>query len=757
MANLVVKSLIRPAVLSAALVFLTPPGQTRAAPPANDEPAAKVAAALDDIDAWVGDGAKGDRWRAYLMSDELRAALGEGAAADPSVPARTLARLRSDAPGLDLPRFASLRRALEGWVAQLRSSYADDLPRLAWASRGDHVPISQAQFEAARSELRRSASALLAALGPNSPLARGWQKYLLWDELEPHLDEGFQPTARSLAALDRAVARFRSNEPGLERPEFVAAAQAIARYRALASWAATARVRDARPVYERYLSDVQTALERHLERPTGETVRQLARLVGLVDGLGQSPELVQAVRTRFAQTNVFGLISAEFVRRMPQQASQSIEPVRDCILGTSIFGAANTFRDVRYELEPSYDTIVLAVFLTGEAHSQTRGFHKPVQINSRGRTTFSAVKRITISDSAFTSVAASATVDTRTQIQSIRKTGGQFGRRLVEKIAWQRAMEQKRQAELISASHTRDRILRDFDSIVARDLLSARGRYEAQIQAPLVRRGVSPEYLRMHSTPAGIMAETLFATHSQLGASGPPPAMMPGHDMALQIHESAINNYLPLALASARIAQETADVPAHLEGNLPPWIKTLSIGGPRVTQAAVAGAAAVQQAQEAISEIVGESEPTEKSPPPFKPYAITLNAEAPASVHFDEGQIVIRIRAAQLASDERQSTNWDFIVTYRITVDGDRIVLKRVGEIEVLPTGFDPQWPTRLSSEQTSFRSVLRRNMNDRANAGQGFPSEIPIEPVRFSRFGVMVLRELVAHDGWLTVGWGLP
>ena len=47
--------------------------------------------------------------------------------------------------------------------------------------------------------------------------------------------------------------------------------------------------------------------------------------------------------------------------------------------------------------------------------------------------------------------------------------------------------------------------------------------------------------------------------------------------------------------------------------------------------------------------------------------------------------------------------------------------------------------------------------MNARANAGQSFPKEIPIEPVRLSRFGVLVLRELVADDGWLTVGWGLP
>jgi hypothetical protein len=47
--------------------------------------------------------------------------------------------------------------------------------------------------------------------------------------------------------------------------------------------------------------------------------------------------------------------------------------------------------------------------------------------------------------------------------------------------------------------------------------------------------------------------------------------------------------------------------------------------------------------------------------------------------------------------------------------------------------------------------------MNARAQSGQSFPDEIPIEPIHISRFGVMVLRELVADDGWLTIGWTLP
>jgi hypothetical protein len=259
----------------------------------------------------------------------------------------------------------------------------------------------------------------------------------------------------------------------------------------------------------------------------------------------------------------------------------------------------------------------------------------------------------------------------------------------------------------------------------------------------------------MSSGAWGVGVQTLFATHSQLGAPGPPPQMMPGHDLAVQIHESAVNNYLPLALASARISQEKAEVPPALKGNVPNWLKLMSVKSPKLAAAASAGVEMVGEAQERVQQAIG-AEPN-VTPPPFKPYSITLNGEAPASVHFDDGKIEIRVRASQLQSEDSDYKNWDFIVTYQITQEGNRILLKRVGEIEPFPSNFDLQWPRQLNAEETGFRSVLKKNMNARANAGQSFPKEIPIEPIRFSRFGVLVLQELVADNGWLTVGWGLP
>jgi hypothetical protein len=198
-----------------------------------------------------------------------------------------------------------------------------------------------------------------------------------------------------------------------------------------------------------------------------------------------------------------------------------------------------------------------------------------------------------------------------------------------------------------------------------------------------------------------------------------------------------------------------------LQGDVPNWIKALSVTSPRLAAAAATGAEIVEEASETIAEVVegeqDEREEAEAKAPPFKPYSITLNAEAPIGVRLDDGKMAIRVRASRLVSDDAEYANWDFIVTYQITTEGDRILLRRVGDIEVFPTGFDPAWERQLSAQQSGFRSTLAKNMNARARAGQSFPAEIPVEPIRISRFGTLLLHELQADEGWLTVSWVLP
>jgi len=89
------------------------------------------------------------------------------------------------------------------------------------------------------------------------------------------------------------------------------------------------------------------------------------------------------------------------------------------------------------------------------------------------------------------------------------------------------------------------------------------------------------------------------------------------------------------------------------------------------------------------------------------------------------------------------------------------ILLRRSGQIEVFPTGFDTQWDEKMSSKKIGFRNTLANNMNARAKRGESFPAEIPIRAIRLPEqlgiSGELILQQLECHAGWLTLGWKLP
>jgi hypothetical protein len=515
-------------------------------------------------------------------------------------------------------------------------------------------------------------------------------------------------------------------------------------------------------VFEQLMQNMSTELARHIERPTTETTWQVGRMLGIIDGLGQTSDLAVAVRQRFVRPNIQATVSTNVIKRLPERRANEVRPVHDCILGTRIIGSALTSTEVEYALTSSADSVALAINLRGAANSTNNGYNGPVRVKTRGLTTYQASSVLYLNDAQFTASPVNAIADTNTHIQSINKTGGQFGARLVEKIAWRRAGEQKGQAERISSRHTEERVEREFTETVERDLALLRQRYEDKVRVPLIRRGIQPEYLAMRSSPRSAEIETILAGGNQLGADRDPPQPAQGSDIALQVHESAVNNYLVLALANARISQDEANVAPTLQGDVPNWIKAMAIARPHLAAAAATGAEIVEEAQETIQEVIegqdDEREEEEKpAAAPFKPFSITLNGESPVGVRFDDGKLVIRVRASRLASDDAEYANWDFIVTYQVTTKGDQVLLRRIGDIEVFPTGFDPAWDKQLTAQQSGFRSTLAKNMNARAREGKSFPNEIPIAPIRTTRFGTLLLNHLQADDGWLTLGWLLP
>jgi len=81
--------------------------------------AGRVAAELDRLDVWLGDGSSGDRWRQFLRTAEVRKALQAGVDAERAAVEAAIQRFSDATPGLNLPRFVAVRDALRQWSAGL--------------------------------------------------------------------------------------------------------------------------------------------------------------------------------------------------------------------------------------------------------------------------------------------------------------------------------------------------------------------------------------------------------------------------------------------------------------------------------------------------------------------------------------------------------------------------------------------------------------------------------------------------------------
>lgn len=702
----------------------------------------RLQAALDEQDAWIGPAAKGDRWRAYLRNEELRQQMEAGSNADLETVAGVLQRYNSGIAGLELRRFAAVRRELQNWFLSLVDHSSEDLASLVWTLRGEHRPMTDERFAAVREELRDQAGELELVI-ESSKIEDHWRDYLRWDLLEPHFEDDVVINRQSLEDLDAVLRRFHSDRPGMEHPAFVRTADAIERYRELAFWNALARRRDTSGIYENYVKQLQEQMRRHLEAPTVETTRQIGKTLGMIEYQGQSPALLAAIRSRYSQPNVVAEVSVDALNGLAEPVCQ-MHPVRDCILGANVRGTALTSGKVAFASYESDDQMTLDIQLAGHITTNTVGYKKPVRVKTTGHTNYAASKRLTFSDERFHATTAQVSARTRNHTYSVQKTGGKLGKRLIEKIAWKKVRESKAKGERIAAQKARRRVSAGFDERVLEALTNGRVKYEDRFRMPMLRRGFAPEQMHFASTGGTLMAQVSLATGKQISTDALPPDKDPDNDVTVQVHETAVNNYLPFLLSGVGMSQQSEDEPQQLEGDVPEWLRKAA------------------EATEDV-EVPTPAEAAREAPQePFKPYRLVFNSEHPASVNFDDNRLTLRLRFAvlytNLNEDQPPLENWDFIVVYEIEQRDDTIVLTRVGDIEVFPTGFDPRWDTKLTSEQVGYRNNLARNINKRAARGEGFPAEIIVPQLKLSEDAQprreFHLQQLECDDGWLTVGY---
>jgi len=672
---------------------------------AAPNPADGVRAAIRDLYRFLDTSGDGSNWRLYLRDAQLQAQLARGDAANPDEVLKLLSRYGTGAEELQSDAGVKVRRAMADWLAALPAPNADQLPGAARAAKTAFLPPTKADLDLAKADLLAAVARLDARLKIGGQRGEGWAAYLKLDALKEQLARSEAPDA---AALTAAYRRLASRHDGLKLVWFADVRQALRHYLATSQFIGRA---DLRKQYETALEDLAGNVEKYRKDPSAETALAIGDGVSWLEQTGQAKWLVKAIRQRLSHPNVFVEVSVDLVSARLAMPIDETTPVQDYILGTDIQGTGRAVGQLSSETVPSEEAGRLDLVFRGRIDSDTTGYNGPVQILATGTTQMEARKQLSLTAERIVGSPAASQADTSTTINAICSNRGCA---LIERLAWRRAMKQKAQAECIASRHAEQRFNERMDKQADDLIAEANEKLAKRLRRPLAERQLMPEVFRLRTTRSSLGATLLQAADGSLAAPGAPPDVPSPGDLAVRLHQSAVNNFAHAALGGVVLDEK--------------------------------------RLYELLEEYIGPVEPGERQPQDTEEWSITFAAQQPISVAFDEGKFALTIRGQEYYADGETHPAMNVTAVYRIQNTDRGWKAVRQGKLSIFPPGFNPDGGEQLAGRIQVLRTILERRF------GKFLKEELIPKNLVFAPEGRQpVALQLTRWDstrGWLVMAW---
>ncbi len=609
---------------------------------------------------------------------------------DPEALGQIEDRFRTNEPGLDSPPLADVREKLQIYRRTLAAAQANDRARSLAANKAAVAAAAAAYERYLNSESQ----------GP------AIKTELKWNE--------FQSLIAAADSQDTAWKdfqdRFAKEQPGLQSPTAgQSVANAIARYRALL--AAPVDFTQLRLDFDQHLDGLANDFSAYLATPDqvhAEVVNN--HLTWFVEHRQAGP-LLGALRTKSRRPNFVAKVAEKLAAIGFSRALDDPIAIHDVILGTSIHGQGRTVGMVGVDFVPNDRLAQFRANLQATTATNTVGHKGPATIYATGMTRLNGAANIELDASGLRAGATTANATTSTQITGVA-TNGRCG--LVQRIATKKVNEAKPQAERVSAAHASNRARDRLAQEVNVNVEKANQNFQTRVRAPLLRREAFPSPLIAQTSDDWLTLTATAGRWGELAAVSPPPAVVAGDAMVVELHESAVNNLAAAMLSGVTIEKE------KMEGNL----KNMFGSSP--------------------AELKDDAEP----------WSITFADEQPVVVSIVPGGFRVKIRGKAFQVGATPITAKDISVAYKVTKNGDGARLERDGEVEVFPPGHVPG--KKYNVMKTGGQGALKRKLEERL-----FKKEIETKglvlPGRWKESGPLPVQQLTLSAGWAVLGWGLP
>ncbi len=288
--------------------------------------------------------------------------------------------------------------------------------------------------------------------------------------------------------------------------------------------------------------------------PTTDQFAQMGFFVGTIDSSGQGEPLVRAFREVFGKPNVAVLVGTPLLQKAVDRELTREEPVRQTILGTRIVGTATMTGNVSAKLLPSTDSAKIELGFKAKFNSNNTGYNGPVRLLTTGTGDIDLARTLNIDASGFHLSGNKTDVELNTTIDAICHK-----MELVRKLAWKAARRQKPKADCIATQRLKQQVSQQFEEEASNLDLGSQSGFLADGGTALQRLSLTTPIHEWSSTEQMLAIDSLFRAGHQLGSVDPRPTVDETFDVAIQIHESAVENACATVLAGRTLNEKKLD------------------------------------------------------------------------------------------------------------------------------------------------------------------------------------------------------
>ena len=251
------------------------------------------------------------------------------------------------------------------------------------------------------------------------------------------------------------------------------------------------------------------------------------------------------LQTHYRNANFRIAISQDFLNRMVPALPSTASPVSQNINGARVSGQSHVSNQLRVDLVPNQNNIVLNLATVGQVQSDTIARTKTFRVQNQGQAEFQVIKPIVISprgiDSSAKPYAHSTGNQSVVRLQSTLDDiplVGRIARAMASKKLRKDAPKTDRMFQQTVKSSAESQMQQQVEQQVA----SLRQKVYANLYQPLLAMELEPEAVQMSTTDEQIVMRYRLAGRDQMAAHTARPRDNGNSLISFQVHETALNN-----------------------------------------------------------------------------------------------------------------------------------------------------------------------------------------------------------------------